>query len=225
MRKKLLAIALTATMLFSFAACGGGTQESKKDEKKELELVDSGYGIVNIDSDVYMYWGATVKNPNKDYALEYPTINITAKDSDGKVITTEEQTLFTIAPEDTVSYGFQLDCNGKKPDKVEFKTDSGDFIEFNEETMVRSSNLKVSNTDKTTGDFGEVTFTGEIENSSENDLDQVAVTVIAKKGKKIVFGSTTFVDNLGSKDKKAFELTEYDIPEHDSFEVYAQSWM
>ena len=64
----------------------------------------------------------------------------------------------------------------------------------------------------------------EIENKSDTDLDSVAVTILCKKDDKIVYGTTTFVDDLKSGDKKAFEVSEYNVPEHDSYEISAQSW-
>lgn len=235
MRKRFLALGLATLMAMSITACGNsdnssssGNAESEtsaqKKQQQDLQLVESGYSISGSDSDIYLNWGATVKNPNEDDAMEFPTITITAKDANGKIITTEDQTLMYIAPGDTVSYGFVVDCNGQRPETVEIKPESGDFVDISSVSCVASSELDVSNISEIKGSYDDTNYTGEIENKSDTDLDSVAVTILCKKDDKIVYGTTTFVDDLKSGDKKAFEVSEYNVPEHDSYEISAQSW-
>lgn len=59
--------------------------------KQELEIVDSGYTVYK--DNAYFNYGVVIRNPNETYAVDFPTITITAYDSDGGVITTEDQVI------------------------------------------------------------------------------------------------------------------------------------
>ena len=234
MRKRFLTLGLAVLMSVSMVACGNndsssnsGNAESETSAQKEqsdLQIVESGYSVVNSDSDVYAYWGATIKNPNNDYGMDYPEITITAKDADGKILTTETQTLMGIAPGDTVSFGSFVDCNGQRPETVEIEANSGDLVAASSYSGISSSEIKVSNLSEMKDSYGGIDYTGEVENTSETELESVVVTILCKKGDNIVYGTTTYVDDLKAGSKKPFEASEYDIPEHDSYEISAQSW-
>ena len=235
MKKKLLAVVLTGVLSVSVVACGSSSDNkdnsvSKKStteattSKKEVKLVESGYNIVKSDSDRYLYYAATLKNPNENYALEFPKIIVTAKNKDGSILASDEQVLNYIAPGDKVSFANMTDCKGKTPYKVEITTDSGDYISFDSEQMVPTKTFKVSNISESKGDFGEYSYTGEVENKGKRDISQVAVTILLKKKGKIVSGTTTFIDDLKAGSKKAFDTSEYNLPSHDEYVISASSW-
>lgn len=234
-KKKLLAVVLTGTLTVSIAACGNSSASkdnsiSKKSttetttSKKEVKLIESGYNISKSDSDRYLYYAATLENPNKDYALEFPKIIVTAKNKDGSILASDEQVLNFIAPGDKVSFASMTDCKGKTPYKVEITTDSGDYISSDSEQIMPTKTFKISNISESKGDFGEYSYTGEVENKGNRDISQVAVTILLKKKGKIVSGTTTFIDDLNAGSKKAFDTSEYNLPNHDEYVVSASSW-
>ena len=195
------------------------------DEPDDIFLNESGYSVVNNSfGDVYVYWGATVSNPNANVAASFPVITVTAKGEDGAIISTNDQTLFYIAPEDTVSYGGFIDCNGTAPANVEITSTCSSFVPDGSDDVVKTSDFVISNTSEIAGDFGETTYTGEIENIGNNNTDLVVVTLILKNNGEIVYGDTTFVDSLTPGTKKAFEISEYDLPKHTEYIISAQSW-
>lgn len=208
--KKLLKI-LCCISLIMIVGCS-----SQEAERKDLEVVESGYS--QSSDKEYAYYGVGIKNSNEDVSVEYPTYNVTLYDKDGKVISTEEQTLDHISANDTVYFGFVLDSKGKAINKMEVKinTDEENYVESE---YLKTDVFKISNTDKNSE-----SITGEIENTSDKDCDQVAITLILKKDGKIVYGDTTYVDNLKSKNKQAFEFDGYDLPKYDKYEIHAQSW-
>lgn len=82
----------------------------------------------------------------------------------------------------------------------------------------------VSNTSEIAGDYN-VSYTGEVENTSSTDISMAAATVLLKKDSAIVYGSTGFIDDLTAGSKKPFEISTYgDLPEHDSYEIIIQCW-
>ena len=244
MKKKIIAIML-ASMLAVFAtACresgdnsfaddtqkttGNAVSSDAKEETPDttdIVLVESGYSINdNGMGNVYVYYGATINNPNTDKAASFPTITVTAKGEDGSIIATEDQTLFYIAPEDTVSFGSLIDCNGKVPTTVEITPSCNDFVPGDSDGVIKSSDFVISNTSEISGEYGDTSYTGEIENIGDNEADMVAVTVILKNNGQIVYGDTTYVDGLTAGLKKPFEISEYDVPEHTEYIISAQSW-
>ncbi|WP_050638441.1 hypothetical protein [Candidatus Stoquefichus sp. SB1] len=215
--KKLLSAILCLGLLW-----GCGTDDSSNtqanDKIKDLEIVESGYSQDNDLS--YLNYGIIIKNPNKKLSVSYPVYTVTLYDKDGKIISNDEQTLTFINADDTIAHGFVIESKGKKVDKVEFKikTTDEDFIE---REYIKSSDFIISNKNI---DKENESFTGEVENKSDKDCSQVAITLVLKKDDKIVYGDTTFVDSVKSNDKSAFELSEYDLPKYDSYEFYAKAW-
>lgn len=234
MKKKILVLGVAVLLSFSMTACGGGNNsnsdtekesanESTETAKEPVALVESGYHLSIYDSDSYLKYGATLKNPNKNYALEFPKVLVTAKDKKGAIIATDEHVLNFIAPGDTVSFGSQVDCKGKKPDSVEITAESGDYISPEGENIIPTSNFKISNTSEIKGD-GEYSYTGEVTNTSKRDISSVAVTVILKNKNKIVYGTTTYIDDVKAGSKKAFDISEYNLPKHNKYIITARSW-
>ena len=231
MKKSLFAFVMFMT--FALTACGGSDTKDtaaketsvKKAEAQKLEavLIESGYSCNTTSSgDVYLNYSATINNPNDEYAFEFPKIIITAKDKDGKIVGNEEQTLFAIAPNDTITFGSLVDCNGIVPDAVEIMASSGNFI-FSNDSIIPSSNFVISNTNEIIGNY-DISYTGEIENIGDKDVKCVAITLTLKDNGNIVYGSTSYVDDVLSGQKKAFEFSEYNVPEHTEYIISAQSW-
>ena len=154
--------------------------------------------------------------------LESKTL-LTAYDENGDVLATGDQMMNKIQPGETQTFASILDCNGQKPDKVEFDIDSGEEMSPADDA-IKSSDLEISGTNERNDEYGETSITGNIKNNAAIDTESVAVTVLFKKDGKIVSGSTDFVDNLGAGKEKAFEIIEYDVPEHDSYEVLGLDW-
>lgn len=239
MKKKLAALVLMGALALSVTACGGGSGDSSSEssgngesksstetkEPSDVSITESGYSVVDDGyGNVYVYYSATLNNPNTDVASQFPVIKITAKGSDGSIVASSDQTLLYIAPEDSVTFGSMVDCNGISPATVEITAANGDFIPGDSEGVVHTSNLVVSNTSELPGTFGDTSYTGEIENTGDKDLANVAVTVTLKNNGTIVYGSTTYISNLSAGSKQAFELTEYNVPEHTEFIITAQNW-
>lgn len=235
MKKKILSILLAGALVCALGACAGKTDQKQKESNgnknteksnspKEISIAESGYSIVdNGFGSIYVYYGVSINNPNEKISAKSPNINITAKGEDGSVITTFDQGLFYIAPNDTASFGGVIDCNGKTPASIDITATCKNYVPAPKNT-IHTSSLVVSNPAELTTDLG-TTYTGEVENTSKYDLNDVAVTVILKNNGSIVFGYTTFVSNLAKGSKQAFEIQPFQkAPEHTEYVITAQSW-
>lgn len=232
--KKLFTALICAIMVLGVFGCSdknenttnnGSEKESEKSiaEKKAIEIVDSGYYITDGD-DPYVKYGIIIKNPNEEYGIEFPSFSITMYDEEGKILGNDDQVLMYIGPGETLAYGGQANPNGKKPDKIEFKIKKDD--DKYSEASKKESPFKVSNTNDIIDEYGGITCTGEIENTSGDDFDQVAVSLILYKNGEIIYGTTTYVDTVNAKSKTPFEVSSLggEVPEYDKYKVYVQQW-
>lgn len=229
--KKMLLITITALFaVLCLTACGSETESTdsdagesgtpKEEKSVDVKLVESGYTMAE---DSYMKYGFVIENPSEDIAYEFPKVIITAYDENGDVLATEEHTMNKIQPGERQAFGSVIDCNGQDPDKVDFVAESGEKISPSDDA-IRSSDLEISGTNERTDEYGDTSITGKVKNNSKSDTDSVGVTVLFKKEGKIVLGTTTYVDNLSAGQEKAFDLSEYDVPEHDEYVVTAIDW-
>lgn len=224
--KKSWKLTLIACMFFMVTACSSNSGEGKKEEtpkaeNMQMEVVSSGW---SKDGD-YMYYGIVYKNPNTEQAIEFPKIKITVKDESGAVLASEEQVMAFIAAGDTLAYGSQVNVGSGTPSKVEFTPSNSEtsFIEMNDK-IISSSQIEVLNTSELAKNGA--TFTGEIKNNSSVNMSTAAVTVILKNNDEIVYGMTSYVDDINAGATSAFEVSSlgHDVPEHTSFEIYVQNW-
>lgn len=191
-----------------------GTAESA--DSSDIKILESGY---SIGEDHYMTFGFVIENESKDKSFEYTTVTITAYDKKGDVLATGEEMMTITQPGEKQAYGSSLDCNGQNPAKVEFAVEQGDEVNAPENT-VKSSDFKITGTNERTDD-DYTSITGKIKNTSSGSTDSYEIVSLFKKDEKIVYALTTYEDSLPSGKEKAFELSGYDIPEHDSYEVSA----
>ena len=205
--------------------------EKEEEDQGELEIVESGYTVMapNSIGDIYLTYAVTIKNNNKKMAVDFPVISVTGRSESGSILFSEEQTLGTILPGDTVSWANDvIDCKGETPASVDIKVEGGDFVKPAQSinNTVPSSDFAIENLSEVPGDF-DYAVTGEITNNSDTDYDSVAVTVILKNQGKVVGGFTGYADNLSAGKQSAFDISSFmsDLPAHDSIEVVAQGWM
>lgn len=230
--KKILMIGMVCSLL---TACGSSkkdittkTEEGSADvsgkvtEEKESEkllIVEKGYSLV----DGSVNWGVVVKNPNKDKVSEYAEIIVTAKDENGKVIATDNQTLNCVFQNTTTSWAGRFDVEGKAPKEVIFDVSTGEYSDVDLIDEVNSDDIVVSNPDCKKKDDG-FRFTGEVKNIARKNASGVEITILLKNNKKIVGGTTTYLSELNAKQKRPFEEIAFDLPSFDEYIMSAQIW-
>lgn len=207
----------------SFAPAGGSSGEAQ--DGQPIELVESGYSVNSNDGYVSVYYAVKIHNPNEEYAIEFPKIQITARSEDGKILKTDEQVLNSIAANDTIVYGSSVGYEGEEADSVEISVSNGkdDYMHQSGSGVIRQEQLAVSNVSENIGEFNR-TYTGEVTNNSTEDLSMAAIIVIYKNGDEMIGGDATYIDDLSSGSTKPFEISEYSDLEYESFEIYALQW-
>ena len=204
---------------------GGYTGDAAKTGLFKVELIDSGYTVTQDGNNVTISYAVEIKNPNENYAIQFPTIYITSKSEDGKILSSDEVYLNSIAANDTITYGGFAIYEGELPTSVEISVDNDDegynyvFQEGSE--IIYSDDLSISNVSENIGTYDN-TYTGEITNNSKVDLSSVSVSVIYKKEGALVGGCNSYVSSLDSGETKAFEIYAYSsVEDYDSYEIHA----
>ena len=235
-KRKLSIIAiLLMSMILVFASCGssGGTEsteaqdvteavenEAVEEEAADIEVVESGY---NIRDDATVVYGYIIRNPNKSVAYEYPMITVNVCDANGDVIASNKDVACLIQPGEVQALYGHIECEGADPATIEVIPEPGEAISPSDEA-IKSSDLTISDTNEVNDD-GSVTITGKVKNDSASDTSSIALTALFRKDGEIVSGGMAFIEeDLGAGQETEFEISEYYVPAHDSFEVIAMNW-
>lgn len=235
--KKVAAAAACLALSLALVGCGGGetpaqdqpagndapAQEEQAvqggseatEQEGEVVIVESGW---SAEGDYVMY-GIILKNEGSKPA-EFPQFQVTAKDASGAIVSSHDQTLWVIYPGETVAFGSQAG-KGFADGSVEFTMVDADFTDSPMGDLVTYQTDGVS---EQVSDYGSYSWVGMITNTSDIDCESTNVSVILRSGGEIVAGYSTYVDNLKAGGSLSFEVNGYNVPEHDSFEVYAMAW-
>lgn len=208
----------------------GDTQTSASSEKP-LELTDYGWYInepSSYDDTIYVDFCGMVYNPNESLIAEFPEVLVTVKNGDGSIMATEEQVGGIVMPGDTITIcgTFSMPIGDLSEDaKIIFDVEWSDFTTSSSlHKNVRTTEFAFSNVSEHKGS-GENLITGEITNNSAVDIDMANVSIVLRKGGKIVYMENTFVDGMRAGKTKAFEFKRYsEWPEHDTIDCSAQAW-
>lgn len=200
-----------------------GTAAPVTDENP-LEIVESGW---SVDSGGYVNYAFALRNNSTDLTVEYPTVTITGRSSDGTVVFSQDQVLGVIYPGQTIWWASPAG-NGTAPDSVEFAVVEPDS--YNVRTAAGNPTVySFSNLSEAKGGFGLVSFTGDVTLEREGDeefgMGSVAIIVVLRDGDgKVVCGSSAFVDNPSPGSSRSFEVSYFNPPDYASYEVYALTW-
>ena len=205
------------------AGDAGGTAAPVTDENP-LEIVESGW---SVDSGGYVNYAFALRNNSTDLTVEYPTVTITGRSSDGTVVFSQDQVLGVIYPGQTIWWASPAG-NGTAPDSVEFAVAEPDS--YNVRTAAGNPTVySFSNLSEAKGGFGLVSFTVDVTLEREGDeefgMGSVAIIVVLRDGDgKVVCGSSAFVDNPSPGSSRSFEVSYFNPPDYASYEVYALTW-
>ena len=200
-----------------------GTAAPVTDENP-LEIVESGW---SVDLGGYVNYAFALRNNSTDLTVEYPTVTITGRSSDGTVVFSQDQVLGVIYPGQTIWWASPAG-NGTAPDSVEFAVAEPDS--YNVRTAAGNPTVySFSNLSEAKGGFGLVSFTGDVTLEREGDeefgMGSVAIIVVLRDGDgKVVCGSSAFVDNPSPGSSRSFEVSYFNPPDYASYEVYALTW-
>jgi len=190
-----------------------------------LELVDSGYAVKDGHNTYYIQYAIIVKNPNTERAVEFPKVRLTARDTDGAILGTDDIVGSSILPGSTWYSAFQGPSVDSKPATVDFEIVQPDDSDWVSPDRIDNAGepLTVENPTKR-----EDKIVGEISNPNDFDISSVAVVVLFRDDSgKLLAGETTYTDKVSAGGKIPFELSLWGADDGyitDNFEVYAYPW-
>lgn len=201
-------------------------QSNDESSPEKIKMIESGWSSYIAGDYAHVKYAVKIENPNSEYAVNYPTIIVTAKDSEGKILSTEERVLNSIAAGDSIYYGDEIFYEGSVPTTVDISVSNGndDYSVQDDTEYVRQADFAISNVSEYKGDYN-TTYTGEITNNSSVDFNTVAVILIYRQTGNIVGGDIVYVNDLTAGMTKAFELSaDSKMTQYDSYEFYAIQW-
>lgn len=195
-----------------------GSVKASQVDLKPLEIKDSQWFVKD---GKWLYYYVTLHNPNEDIAIDLPSFRITARDANGVLLGTEDQTLSIIYPGQDFTHGVQAFSVDEVPEIVEFEV-----LEPEEYNLKKASvldeyiPLEVVNAGARSDKV-----MGEISNPNSYDIDSAIVVAICKnKAGEIIDINTTFVDDVKAGTNTPFSMSSYVDDEIDSIECYANQW-
>lgn len=189
-----------------------------------VEITKAGFSI----SGGCLLHSVVLHNSSNNQALRFPQYRVTAKDADGKILGTEQYVLNIIYPDrDYVcgDIGFEMT---EYPAVVEFEMLEADEWDMVETTLLDKKEylpLEVENIFCRKEDGNIYTYTGEIYNPNQYQIDEARVSVIIKDTDgKMLGGSPGFVDHIKAGGKVPFSVTIYSDHVIADSDIFANSW-
>lgn len=198
---------------------------SLEEEKKEIVLVNSWYSISKKSSYTHINYVVKIENPNENYDVIYPKIQIIARSADGSILSSDDMTLNSIAAGDTIMYGNDEQYEGDEPDSVEISVSSrADYCQIHDGSKYVNQEVFEFNNASEQGDSWKK-ITGEMKNNSDVDFSTVAITVLYSKDGSYVGGTTGYVSDVRAGGTSIFEVSGSSyIDDYDAIELYGLRW-
>ena len=239
MKKRILASTFFCLVVLSLTACNSNipndttqsdattddtnnvlTSTDTNSEFTPLDIAESGYTMIEGG---FLYCSVKVHNPNTDLAVLYPTVRITARDSSGTLLGTQDQILSTIYPQQDFWYSGQLLQVDEAPSSVEFT-----IVQPDDYNIVSTATLEQSTFTPLLVEsvaMHSERLVGEVVNKNDFDLDMIVVAAVFRnEDGDIIGGESTFVDKLPSSGSVPFDMPIHSEFANCNYEVYANGW-
>lgn len=196
------------------------TSTDTNSEFTPLDIAESGYTMIEGG---FLYCSVKVHNPNTDLAVLYPTVRITARDSSGTLLGTQDQILSTIYPQQDFWYSGQLLQVDEAPSSVEFT-----IVQPDDYNIVSTATLEQSTFTPLLVEsvaMHSERLVGEVVNKNDFGLDMIVVAAVFRnEDGDIIGGESTFVDKLPSSGSVPFDMPIHSEFANCNYEVYANGW-
>jgi lipoprotein len=185
-----------------------------------LDIAESGYTMIEGG---FLYCAVKVHNPNTGLAILYPTVRITARDTGGTLLGTQDQTLSTIYPQQDFWYSGQLLQVDTAPSSVEFTIVQPDDYNIVSASTLEQSTFTPLSVENTA--MHSERLVGEVVNKNDFDLDMIVVAAVFRnENGDIIGGESTFVDKLPASGSVPFDMPIHSEFANCNYEVYANGW-
>lgn len=185
-----------------------------------LVITDAGFAV----SHGYLYYAVIIHNSSDKEAIEFPVIRITARNADGSLLGTGDQTLNVAYPGQDLQWaGMAYFEVSENPSKVEFEIVDPD--DYNIVPVTRLSHPTYSPLEVSEVNKKGTRILGEVYNPNDYALDQIAIIAMFRdKNGSLLAGDTTFVDSIKPSGSVPFDMDISKSLVTDNYEVFAISW-
>lgn len=225
---------MASAALLSLAGCSGQTQEEgsnqvnepattdavTENEPLELEVVESGF---YFDSYGTAHFAAIVSNPNSSWAAENIRVTVAARDAEGNVVDTLDDSITLMFPDgQTAICGDMGAPESTESLEVKASVNSSGWTKQDITQKDFYDQLPITNITESIDEWGETTVAGEIANNTEGAFSGTRVQVVFRNADgSIVGGAYTYVNGeLASGSTAPFSTLSQEVPEHASVEAY-----
>lgn len=203
---------------------GGVSGDAAAFSDKDLVVAESSWRMSNG----YISYVIALKNESEDMAVEYPAFNIVGRDSEGKVVSSEEQVLSWIDPGETMYFSSIAGTGTVTPHSVDFLPIAPDGYQIRQ-ARSESAVFHVTDVSATTDTFGGTVFVGEAiwedgERHEDATSDILVTVVLRDKAGEMVGGTITIASCPERGVPVAFQTLGEDMPAYASIEAYAYEW-
>ena len=204
--------------LYSQSASNVKQEEPTKLVYKDVELVDAAWCINN---GKWLYYYATLHNPNTKYAVESQFVRVTARDVNNNLIGTCDNAIDRIDPNQDYTFatrGFEVD---EIPAKVNIELISIDENDLrNSQTLKPYSPLEIINST-----LRSKNIVGEIQNSNNYNINVASIDALFLDSENhILYMETGSVYNLTANSTSPFSIRTYFDGEYDRIICFANPW-
>lgn len=197
--------------------------EKSKESAVPTELVtvkECGFQITHG----YLKYSFIAHNNMTDKAIYLPAFRITVRGADGGLISTTEQVLNVIYPDQDTVYAGQGSQIDETPASIEVT-----FVEPDDDWHIVSTS-KLDHANYTpfeikNSKLKDNRIIGELYNPNDYNQSTIAITIIFRdKNDQLLGGDTSFINNVKAGETVPFELHVSKDLITSSFEVFAQPW-
>lgn len=150
--------------------------EKESEEKKALELIEYGWCIepnLSGSDTVYVDFCGLIHNPNTEFAVNFPKINVTVKNGEGNILATGKQVGNYIMPEDTVTLVGMMSLsvsNVTEDTQIYFDVEWSDFTSAMADNRPKTTDFSIENVSEQKGSMYSYSITGEVTNHTSEKL-------------------------------------------------------
>ena len=179
-------------------------------------------------SNGYISYVVALRNASKDAVVDYPAFSIVGRDSEGKIVSSEEQVLPRLNPGETMYFSSIAGTGTVAPRSVDFLPIAPDEYQVHR-ARSEGAVFRVTDVSATTDTFGEVVFVGEAiweagEKGEDATSDILVTVVLRDDAGEMVGGVMTLASCPERGVPVAFQTLGEDVPDYASIEAYAYAW-
>lgn len=202
----------------------GFSEEEMVFSKEDLVVAESSWRMSNGCISCVV----ALRNESKDMAVDYPAFNIVGRDSEGKIVSSEEQVLPRLNPGETMYFASIAGTGTVTPHSVDFLPIAPDDYQVHR-AQSESAVFRVADVSATTDALGGTVFVGEVTwEGGERDEDAAGdalVMVALRDGAGKLIGGTMALASCPERGVPAgFQTLGEEMPDYASFEAYAYAW-